>query len=118
MRFYRNIVDSESHLDDNDENAYGKYGFSTYERLLCHGHIWWCLIRLSASGAFCKHFTLVSVFVYEPTAWWLTGTITIPHCCQPNSEWASPVDSVFCDASVHVMSFLVVLMREQPLCWH
>ncbi|GMP70650.1 hypothetical protein CsSME_00029418 [Camellia sinensis var. sinensis] len=68
-------------------------------------------------GAFCKHFTLVSVFVYESTAWWLTGTITIPHCCQPNSEWASPVDSVFCDASVHVMSFLVVLMREQPLCW-
>ncbi|KAL7183537.1 hypothetical protein ACSBR2_025855 [Camellia fascicularis] len=46
----QNIVDSESHLDDNDENAYGKYGFSTYECLLCHGHIWWCLIQLSASA--------------------------------------------------------------------
>ncbi|CAL5407995.1 unnamed protein product [Camellia sinensis] len=36
---------------------------------------------------------------------------------QPNSEWAGPVDHVFYDASVHGMSFLVVLMPEQPSCW-
>ncbi|XP_052209215.1 oligopeptide transporter 6 [Diospyros lotus] len=47
--------------------------------------------------------TLVSVIVYQSTAWWLMGTI--PHLCDteflpPNSQWTCPMDHVFYDASV------------------
>ena len=47
--------------------------------------------------------TLVSVIVYQATAWWLMGTI--PNLCDtsllpPNSQWTCPMDNVFYDASV------------------
>ncbi|KAK3022785.1 hypothetical protein RJ639_046887 [Escallonia herrerae] len=46
--------------------------------------------------------TLVSVLVYQLTAWWLMGTI--PDLCSPNlpadSLWTCPMDTVFYDASV------------------
>ncbi|KAL7003645.1 oligopeptide transporter 6 [Sarracenia purpurea var. burkii] len=47
--------------------------------------------------------TLVSVIVYQATAWWLMGTI--PNLCDtsllpPNSQWTCPMDHVFYDASV------------------
>ncbi|CAL5364593.1 unnamed protein product [Camellia sinensis] len=47
--------------------------------------------------------TLVSVIVYQTTAWWLMGTI--PNLCDTsklpaNSQWTCPMDNVFYDASV------------------
>ncbi|KAF7148453.1 hypothetical protein RHSIM_Rhsim03G0211900 [Rhododendron simsii] len=47
--------------------------------------------------------TLVSVIVYQATAWWLMGSI--PNLCDtsllpPNSQWTCPSDHVFYDASV------------------
>ncbi|PSS04477.1 Oligopeptide transporter like [Actinidia chinensis var. chinensis] len=47
--------------------------------------------------------TLVSVIVYQATAWWLMGAI--PNLCDtsllpPNSQWTCPMDNVFYDASV------------------
>ncbi|XAR52177.1 hypothetical protein NMG60_11020107 [Bertholletia excelsa] len=47
--------------------------------------------------------TLVSVVIYQITAWWLMDTI--PNLCDtsllpPNSQWTCPMDHVFYDASV------------------
>ncbi|KAG8381107.1 hypothetical protein BUALT_Bualt06G0088000 [Buddleja alternifolia] len=47
--------------------------------------------------------TIISVFVYTGTAWWLMETI--PHLCDTsllpeNSQWTCPSDNVFYDASV------------------
>ncbi|KAG5019233.1 Oligopeptide transporter 6 [Glycine soja] len=47
--------------------------------------------------------TILSVFIYTVTAWWLMRTI--PHLCDttmldPDSPWTCPMDNVFFDASV------------------
>ncbi|KAK7320822.1 hypothetical protein VNO77_30655 [Canavalia gladiata] len=47
--------------------------------------------------------TLIAVFVYTITAWWLMGSI--PNLCDasklpPDSPWTCPMDNVFYDASV------------------
>ena len=47
--------------------------------------------------------TILSVFVYTVTAWWLMGTI--PNLCDTSklpddSPWTCPMDNVFYDASV------------------
>jgi len=47
--------------------------------------------------------TVLSVFIYTITAWWLMGTI--PNLCDtttlpPDSPWTCPMDNVFFDASV------------------